>query len=124
MKKIIRLTERDLSRIVKRVINESSNDMDSETIIQSYDDRDPKTQKKIDECIKQNMKEFRLDNPEYFTLLKRIDEWSKLEWWEWYDYLTLQPTMEDYQKLVMYQQKMKKEVFNVCLSKYLPKDNI
>ena len=124
MKKIIRLTERDLSRIVKRVINESSNDMDSETIIQSYDDRDPKTQKKIDECIKQNMKEFRLDNPEYFTLLKQIDEWSKLGWWEWYDYLTLQPTMEDYQKLVMYQQKMKKEVFNVCLSKYLPKDNI
>ena len=72
-----RLTERDLSRIVSRVVNEDSGLAMS------------------DPCTKKVMK-LRSD-PTYKRLLVKMKEYESLEWWEWYDKLNLAPTMEETQ---------------------------
>ena len=68
-----RLTERDLSRIVRRVVNEDSGLAMS------------------DPCTKKVMK-LRSD-PTYNRIRVKMKEYESLEWWEWYDKLNLAPTM-------------------------------
>ena len=73
-----RLTERDLSRIVRRVIVEDDTEMK-------------------DDCENKAKKVY--SNPTFKNLRKKIGDYQSLEWWEWYDKLTLAPTVEDYKKL-------------------------
>ncbi len=74
-----RLTERDLSRIVRRVIVEDDTTMK-------------------DDCENKAKKVY--SNPTFKNLRKKIGDYQSLEWWEWYDKLSLAPTLEEYEKLV------------------------
>ena len=86
MKRIIKLTESDLTRIVRRVINEEN---ESE---------------KNDPCAKK-IEELR-NIPKYKRVREKIKEYNELEWWEWYDAFHLLPTLEE-QKI--YQEFLSKE---------------
>lgn len=80
-----RLTERDLSRIVRRVINE-----EGEVV-------------KTDPC-KQKINELR---NAYKRVIDKMDEYSSLEWWEWYDKMNLSMTPDEIREYAEY---LKEEV--------------
>jgi len=80
-----RLTERDLSRIVRRVINE-----EGEVV-------------KTDPC-ELKLKKLRND---YKKVLDKMNEYSSLEWWEWYDKVTLSPTTSE---IKLYAEYLEKEI--------------
>jgi hypothetical protein len=85
MKRTIKLTERDLSRIVKRVMNEENEEEMS----------DPCTQK---------LKKLR-DNPTYSRVIKKMEKYNSLSWWEWYDKLQLALTVGEHQLYLEYLMK-------------------
>ena len=113
MKRIVRLTERDLSRIVKRVIKESSND--TESIVRAFKDVDPNLQIKIEECVRQELRQI---YPKYKEVLNKIYDYNQLEWWEWYDRLTMAPTEEDYEMQTEYLSILGKK-YRECFKKYV-----
>jgi hypothetical protein len=81
-----RLTERDLSRIVRRVINEENKvEMSNPCLVK--------------------LKKLRT-NPTYSKVLKKIKERESLSWWEWYDRLELSLTNEEN---IIYLEFLKKE---------------
>jgi hypothetical protein len=88
-----RLTERDLSRIVRRVISENT----------KVEMSNP--------CI-EKLKKLRSDST-YKKILKKIEEYNSLEWWEWYDKLNLLLTIEE-TKLYVEFLKKEKEILMGC----------
>ena len=99
MKNLNRLTERDLTRIVRRVVNEDIEPTrrreEQERIkeMESFGLKGLKTG--VASCdrndYKNCLKDYR-NIPEYKQLRKKITEYNNLEWWEWYDAMTLKPT--------------------------------
>jgi len=91
-----RLTERDLSRIVRRVINEENEvEMSNPCLVK--------------------LKKLRT-NPTYSKVLKKIKERESLSWWEWYDRLELSLTGEEYNTYAEYLKK-EAEIMIDCYKK-------
>jgi len=93
MKNLNRLSESDLTRIVRRVINENT----------EVDMSNP--------CI-EKIKKLRSDST-YKKILKKIEDYNSLEWWEWYDKLNLSLTNEE-TKLYVEFLKKEKEILMGC----------
>ena len=82
-----RLTERDLSRIVKRVVNE-------------------KNEVEMPDPCKEQLRKLRND-PTYSQVLKKMKEYNSLEWWEWYDKANLSLTLDE---MRVYSEYLKKDI--------------
>jgi hypothetical protein len=92
-----RLTERDLTRLIKRVINE-------------------KNEVEMPDPCKEQLKKLRND-PTYSQVIKKMKEYALLEWWEWYDKMNLHLTNGDHRVYVEYLKK-EMEILKGCPSRY------
>ena len=112
-----RLTERELTRLIKQVINNSNSKkfILKEDCVKSMAQIDPKTGKpayidsktgKYCDPCKEQLKKLRND-PTYSQVIKKMKEYALLEWWEWYDKLNLQLTHGETMTYVEY---IKKEI--------------